>query len=105
MSLRLPAKFSWKTILLTLTCFLELNASSISESYEPNRPVGLLSVFPIMDSQHNGEGTGRQELLVIISDAAVIIVLAIIEETVRSSKRKSSANLRAIVCKVTYRIS
>ena len=61
-----------------------------------------------MDSQHDREGTGRQELLVIIVDAAVIIVIiviAIIEETVRRGKRKSGANLSAIVCEVFYRIS
>ena len=58
-----------------------------------------------MDSQHYREGTGRQELLVIVVDTAVIIVIAIIEETVRRSKRKSGANLRAIVCEVSYRIS
>ena len=61
-----------------------------------------------MDSQHYREGTGSQELFVIVADTAVIIVIiviAIIEETVRRSKRKSGANLRAIICEVIYRIS
>ena len=79
-----------------------------SEAYQPNQPVWLLSFFPIMDSQYDRESTGRQELLVIVVDAAVIIVIiviVIVEETVRRSKRKSGANLRAIVCEVIYRIS
>ena len=61
-----------------------------------------------MDSQHDREGTGRQELFVIVVDTAVIIVIiviAIVEETVRRGKRKSGANLSAIVCEVFYRIS
>ena len=57
-----------------------------------------------MDSQHDWEGTGRQELFVIVVDAAVIIVIAIVEETVRRSKRKSGANLSAIVWEVIYMI-
>ena len=79
-----------------------------SEDYEPNQPVRLISFFSIMDSQYDRESTGRQKLLIIVVDAAVIIVIiviVIVEETVRRSKRKSGANLRAIVCEVIYRIS
>ena len=57
-----------------------------------------ISITPIMDSQNDREVAGRQQLL-------VIVLVISIEETVRSGKRKSSANLRAIVCEVIYRIS
>ena len=59
-----------------------------------------------MDSQHDWEGTGSQELFVIVADTVdIVVVIAIVEETVRRGKRKSGANLSAIVCEVIYKIS
>ena len=55
-----------------------------------NQPVWPPDIPPIMDSQYDREGAGRQQLLVIL----VILVLAIVVETVGCSKCKSAANLR-----------
>ena len=52
-----------------------------------NQPVCPPDIPPIMDSQYDREGAGRQQLL-------VILVLAIVVETVGCSKCKSAANLR-----------
>ena len=55
-----------------------------------NQPVWPPDIPPIMDSQYDREGAGRQQLLVIL----VTLVLAIVVETVGCSKCKSAANLR-----------
>ena len=58
-----------------------------------NQPVWPPDIPPIMDSQYDREGAGRQQLLVILV-ILVILVLAIVVETVGCSKCKSAANLR-----------
>ena len=58
-----------------------------------DQPVWPPDIPPIMDSQYDREGAGRQQLLFILV-ILVILVLAIVVETVGCSKCKSAANLR-----------
>ena len=74
-------KFSWTRTLLTLICFLDICWIGLSLSLLAT-PAWLLGLSPVMKTEHDGEGAGRQQLLIVVTVQAV-----------RCCQSKSVANL------------
>ena len=63
-------KFSWTRTLLTLICLLEHNIDHFKSVFEQS-PIWLLGFPPVVEAEHDGEGAGGQQLLVVIVIQAV----------------------------------
>ena len=70
MSFAETVKFSWTKTSLTLICLLEHNIDHFKSSYE-QLPIWLLGFPPVVEAEHDGEGAGGQQLLVVVVVQAV----------------------------------
>ena len=83
MSLAESVKFSWTRTLSTLICLLVDIRSNVSLNYIKLLPLWLPGLPPVMEAEHDGEGAGGQQLLVVV-----------IVQAVGCCQGKSVANLR-----------
>ena len=83
MSCTESVKFSWTRTLLTLICLLVCKHNDNSDLMVLQySPVLLLGLPPVVEAEHDGEGAGGQQLLVVV-----------VVQTVSCCQGKSVANL------------